>query len=143
MIVFPVVPDLGSPIGDRSELVGGSSGSGPPATGPEGTAVAVDSGLGSSCWSSSTLSTGESGQDVGGTPLARLSYSVSYFSWSVSEDSEEEEGGGLEALANRMERVKIRRSSRERNELRNSSAAAAQVSLALPSAATASSKAGK
>ncbi len=157
MIVFPVWPDLGSLTGDTSEPGGERSNSSsvhPPTATPSGgggvVAVTVaDSGLGSSSRSSSsTLSAVDSGRETasGGAavPLSRLSYSVSYFSWSVSEDSEEEgEGeGGLESLASRLERVRIRRSSRERNELRNA-AAASQVSLRLPSAVLAASRSAK
>ena len=135
VIVFPVWPDLGSLIGDTSEH-GGPDRRSPPGTPlailPDGgNAVAVDASVGadqSGPASFCPLSAGEAGKESLAAP--RLSYSVSYFSWSVSEDSEEEDAG-LEALSSRLERVKIRRSSRERNELR-SAAAAAHVSLRLP-----------
>jgi hypothetical protein len=140
VIVFPVLPDLESRIGDKSERTEGNGG-GPASPLLSGQNVA-DSGLGSSGWSSSTLSAADlvvTGQEgVPPTAAAKLSYSVSYFSWSVSEDSEEEEeedgrGGGVDGLTARLERVKIRRSSRERNELRSgAAAAAAQVILPLP-----------
>ena len=112
VIVFPVWPDLGSLIGDdcdpggdvpcpaaRVGLTGGET-----VTGDDGACPSL------------------------ALPAPRLSYSVSYFSWSVSEDSDEETEEGLAALASRLQRVQIRRSSRERNELRS----AAQISLRLP-----------
>jgi len=43
----------------------------------------------------------------------RISYSVSYFNWSVSDQSSEDE---CENITVRLDRIKIRRSSRERNE---------------------------
>lgn len=110
-------------------------------------------GLGFACRSGSTLmlsaaevaaaeEESESAVTPASSSAARLSYSVSYFSWSVSEDSDEDEdgigkkrvGGGLEALCSQLERVKIRRSSRERNELRS---AASALRLPAPPAARA------
>ena len=42
----------------------------------------------------------------------RISYSVSYFTWSVSDQSSDEE---VEQVTLALDRVKLRRTSRERN----------------------------
>jgi len=72
--------------------------------------------MSSACESSSLESKGDScdnceNKDCDTQP--RISYSVSYFNWSVSDQSSEDE---CENITVRLDRIKIRRSSRERNE---------------------------
>ena len=53
---------------------------------------------------------GNSSQEAPQSP--RISYSVSYFTWSVSDQSSDEE---VEQVTLHLDRVKLRRTSRERN----------------------------
>ena len=50
--------------------------------------------------------------DEGGRQSPKLSYSVSYFTWSVSDQSSEDE---CENITITLDRMKLRRTSRERN----------------------------
>jgi len=50
--------------------------------------------------------------DDGGRQSPKLSYSVSYFTWSVSDQSSEDE---CENITITLDRMKLRRTSRERN----------------------------
>jgi len=70
----------------------------------------------SACESSSLESKGDSCDNCQNNKCEenpRISYSVSYFNWSVSDQSSEDE---CENITVRLDRIKIRRSSRERNE---------------------------
>jgi len=70
----------------------------------------------SACDSSSLDSKGDSCDNCENNKCEthpRISYSVSYFNWSVSDQSSEDE---CENITVRLDRIKIRRSSRERNE---------------------------
>ena len=98
-IVFPASPDLGYPRGDNVKA-GGISLNG-------GSAGEESSTLPNSACDSSQ----ESGDQSG-----KISYSVSYFSWSVSDESSEEE---CDTITLRLDRMKIRKSSRERNDARS------------------------
>jgi len=72
--------------------------------------------MSSACESSSLESKGDSCDNCENKECEthpRISYSVSYFNWSVSDQSSEDE---CENITVRLDRIKIRRSSRERNE---------------------------
>lgn len=45
-----------------------------------------------------------------------MTYSVSYFNWSVSDESSEEDDDDCRTVTLQLDRLKIRKSSRERNE---------------------------
>jgi len=75
------------------------------------TAMTSSAMTSSACDSSSLESKGDSCDNCENNP--RISYSVSYFNWSVSDQSSEDE---CENITVRLDRIKIRRSSRERNE---------------------------
>lgn len=102
LVVFPAWSDLGSPRGD-SEGRGGSQG---------------DSTLPNSACDSSP-EVGEEEEEGGSAAAAeaKMTYSVSYFNWSVSdESSEEDDDDDCRTVTLQLDRLKIRKSSRERNE---------------------------
>jgi len=96
LVVFPAWSDLGSPRGDSD---------GPRRGGSQG-----DSTLPNSACDSSP----EGGEEEEGPAEAKMTYSVSYFNWSVSDESSDDDDCRTVTL--KLDRLKIRKSSRERNE---------------------------
>jgi len=151
-IVFPALLDLESQRGDTvgcppvvrpAAAVGDGGGCGP--TGPHHPPTAsIVSGRrtrtgGGGSQGESTLpnSACDSSHESGADPLdhseegeheQKISYSVSYFSWSVSSEDEDE----ASTVTLKFDRLKIRKSSRERNEGRQAAAAAVSNLIASP-----------
>jgi len=115
-IVFPALQDLESPKGDTNPKVTNFHPVSQSTVDLVKPAVTNSALASSACDSSSLDSKGDSCDNCEQNRCEthpKISYSVSYFNWSVSDQSSEDE---CENITVRLDRIKIRRSSRERNE---------------------------
>lgn len=122
-IVFPVLPDLESRKGDQSYHKVQSAVKFDKLARPIPTATSAtcesssQDSKGDSCdnYEHEQREQGELEENDSCDTHPKISYSVSYFNWSVSDQSSEEDE--CENITVRLDRMKIRKSSRERREI--------------------------